>query len=231
MGRDRSLGPIDHDGQKLFVKKAVKSRNKKSSHTADLHLRPDLLVKYRKLLFNKMRDIQQQRETLGGTNFYSIKGPDIYAVDKKFLVTERLQNVTYMKWMEKPIWLLRILQMQAHDLYHHLSHFRTIRNDRPRDEKDTKRKELRYDDFFSWRVGRTVEDRILTLFIDSHKPELYPDGFRVKIDMGEKDSYDRKILSTGACRANLLAGREQCKEDFAAAYVALKQELNGNKRT
>lgn len=83
--KTNSIGYVEFWGKQLFVKKTI-PENKDNG--GDHYERPDLLLKYKKLLHNETFAIQKERwET---KNFYKVTFPDIVAVDNQHLVTEAL---------------------------------------------------------------------------------------------------------------------------------------------
>lgn len=71
--------------KKLFVKKTIPANG---NNDIDRYERPDLLLKYKKLLHNEVFAIQKERWE--SKNFYKVRFPDVVAVDDQYLVTEAL---------------------------------------------------------------------------------------------------------------------------------------------
>jgi hypothetical protein len=86
---NHDAGFVDYLGKRLFVKKTRKDNSLTLNSSLDRYIRPDLLLKYKKLLHNKITDIQKVR---GNENFYQVTFPEIAVVNQNILVTEALSN-------------------------------------------------------------------------------------------------------------------------------------------
>lgn len=88
-GIDDNIWYIRYLGKRLFIKKTREKWDQKPWASLDHYIRPDLLLKYKKLLHNEIVQIQSERKS---KTFYDVKFPDIAVVDQKHLVTKALQE-------------------------------------------------------------------------------------------------------------------------------------------